>query len=108
MKKLRLWILLSSLFISHNIWAEHSFDTGQVARIYATPQGAIALKLNGGFPNAIKTDQCPINNGWAGLNTSEPVLQSVIIAAKSSGQPLTVSIKGCEGKWFKIREIYMN
>lgn len=88
--------------------AGSSQDKGVVSRVYVIPQGAIALKLKNGFPNAIETAQCPENNGWAGINASDPVLKSAILTAKTTGSPLTVNIIGCEGAWFKILNIYMD
>ncbi|PNQ53596.1 hypothetical protein C1141_20435, partial [Vibrio agarivorans] len=84
-----------------------STDSNQVHRVYVTPDGAIALQLKGGFPRANEAKQCPGNNGWAGLRTGDPVLKSVIIAAKSSGQSLTVTTLGCEGAWIKILNLYL-
>ncbi|PAJ71624.1 hypothetical protein CJF42_25735 [Pseudoalteromonas sp. NBT06-2] len=102
------YILLAVLLAFSGGALAYSQDTEGVSRVFVTPQGSIALQLKGGFPKAIETNQCQTNNGWAGLKTSDPVLKSVIIAAKSSGQKLTVTIEGCEGTWFKIKDLYMN
>ncbi|MCE9687760.1 hypothetical protein LZP73_16390 [Shewanella sp. AS16] len=88
--------------------ADYSQDIGEVSQVFVNPQGAIAIKLKNGFPNAVQTKQCEGNNGWAGLSESDAVLKSVIIVAKSSGQILTVTIDGCNGGWFKIRDLYLN
>ncbi|WP_104401911.1 hypothetical protein [Vibrio penaeicida] len=86
----------------------YSQDTNTVGKIFANPNGAIALQLNGGFPNAIRSNQCPGNNGWAGVATSDGVIKSMILTAKASGHKLTVTIQGCEGGWFKIKDLYLN
>lgn len=96
--------------LSFQALANHSEDTGEVSRVFVNPQGAIALKLKNGFLNAEKSNQCSATNrnGWAGLSNADPVLKSVIIAAKSSSQTLTVTIEGCNGGWYKIKDLYLN
>lgn len=86
----------------------YSQDTGTISRVYVSPAGAIAFKLESGFPKAIETNQCANSNGWAGLDSSAPVLKSAILAAKAAGNTVTATIEGCEGTWFKIKDIYIN
>lgn len=101
------YLYLFALLFSSYTFASYSQDTGIVSQVYVSPNGAIALKLKGGFPNATSSVQCENNNGWAGLKLADPVIQSVIIAAKTSGQNLRVTISGCEGRWFKIIDLYL-
>jgi hypothetical protein len=103
-----LFVIIGLCLMSSKVFAGYSQDEGEVTRIYVSPQGAIALQLKNGFPNAKSTNQCPQNNGWAGLSTADSVLKSVIITAKSTGQELTVTVEGCNGAWFKIKDIYLN
>ncbi|TRY33403.1 hypothetical protein [Aliiglaciecola sp. M165] len=100
-------ILFLSLLFSFHVYASYSQDSGIVSQVYVNPNGSIALKLESGFPNALSSNQCENNNGWAGLSASDPVVKSVIIAAKTSGQTLKVTIEGCEGRWFKIKDLYL-
>jgi hypothetical protein len=55
------------------------------------------------YVNAVASNQCPSNNGWAGHAEADPVLKSAILAAKASGIQVTVTIDGCLGRWFKIK-----
>ena len=103
-----LFVVIGLFLMSSKAFAGYSQDSGEVTRVYVTPHGAIAFQLKNGFPNANSTNQCPGNNGWAGLSTSDSVLKTVIITAKSSGQTLTVALEGCNGDWFKIKSIFLN
>lgn len=94
------------LFASTSVFG-YSQDTGNVSRIYVTPGGSIAFKLQGGFPNAVETSQCLNNNGWAGHFTADPVLKSAILTAKATGYSIIVTLEGCEGRWFKVKDIYI-
>ena len=86
----------------------YSQDTGKISRIFVNPAGAIAFKLEHGFPKAVETNQCSTNNGWVGLGSSDPVVKSAILAAKAAGDTVTATIDGCEGTWFKLKDIYIN
>ena len=105
-----IFAFISILIVTLEVVAAPSYskDSNQVHRVYVTPDGAIALQLKGGFPKANEAKQCPGNKGWAGLRIADPILKSVIIAAKSSGQRLTVTTQGCEGAWIKILDLYLN
>ncbi|BDU40662.1 hypothetical protein VINI7043_05025 [Vibrio nigripulchritudo ATCC 27043] len=101
-------LLSASLsFLGSASAASYSQDTNTVKKVFANPNGAIALQLDGGFPNAIRANQCSRNNGWAGLSKSDDVIKSTILTAKASGMKLTVTIEGCEGSWFKIKDLYL-
>ena len=100
--------LIITLFSIHSHAETFSADTSKVERIFASTEGSIAVRLNGGFPQANADKQCPGNNGWAGIVVSDGVIKSTIIAAKASGQTLTVVTNGCEGDWLKINNLYLN
>ncbi|TQV74920.1 hypothetical protein FLL45_08145 [Aliikangiella marina] len=106
------FILITMLLISQNICAsEFSQDTGKVANLYVTPGGTIAFKLSGGragIPNAVAKFSCTTNGGWIGHETMKPIFESAILAAKTAGNEITVTIDGCEGGWFKVKDIYFN
>ena len=87
--------------------AIYSQDTGIIEKMYTNASGDIAITLQGGFQNAITTQQCPTNIGWAGNYSASNILKAALIAAKSSGLKITVTTAGCEGSsWFKIIDIY--
>ncbi|MDW6005373.1 hypothetical protein [Vibrio mangrovi] len=101
-------LLIGALFFStYGNAASYSQDTGSVSQVYVSPSGSIALLLQGGYPNAVSSRQCPSSNGWAGVSNADGAFKSVILAAKTSGQKLTVTINGCEGGWFKIQDLYL-
>lgn len=84
-------------------------DTGKVGRLYVQSTGAIAIQLDSGFTNATAASQCPSASGWAGHLSADAVLKSVLIAAKSTGQTIAVTVDGCETTgWFKIVDVYVN
>jgi len=86
----------------------YSSDTGKVTRVFVNPAGAIAVQIEGGFQHAVADEQCVSNNGWAGHGNADSVLKSAILAAKASGQSITVTTEGCNGGWFKIKDLYIN
>ena len=94
----------------HGYAFAYSQDTGTISQLYATPGGAIALKLSNGFVHANETGQCLANNGFAGLSATNAsaYFKDALLAAKSFGKQVTVSISGCEGSWFKISDVYIN
>lgn len=102
------FLFITTLFSVHSYAAALSADTGTVERVFASTEGSIAVRLNGGFPQANADNQCPGNNGWAGIQVSDGVIKSTIIAAKASGQTLTVITNGCEDGWLKIKHLYLN
>ncbi|CAK3815776.1 MULTISPECIES: hypothetical protein [Vibrio] len=102
-----IFLLIITLFSVHSYATTLSVDSGKVERIFASTEGSIAVSINGGFPQANADKQCPGNNGWAGINVSDGVIKSTIIAAKASGQTLTVVTGGCEDSWLKIKHLYL-
>lgn len=95
------------ILISTNAFATYSQDSGQVSEVFVNASGSIALKLKDGFPKAISSGQCTVNNGWAGLSEAAPILKSTILTAKVSQLKLVVTIEGCNGAWFKIKDLYL-
>ena len=102
------YFLLTILVLLSNLSFAYSTDTGIVTRIYTSPNGAIAFQIEGGFVNAEGAGQCENNNGWAGITQSDPVLKSLILAAKVSKSIVKVDLEGCNGSWFNIVGIYLN
>ncbi len=90
----------------------YSQDSGTITSMYVSQAGSVAVKLDGGFPNASSQNQCATanTNGWSGNSSADPVLKSALLAAKSSKQPVVVTTLGCEGggTWYKIIDIYIN
>ena len=88
--------------------AGYSQDSGLITQIFATPEGAIALNLDNGFPNAKAAGQCAASDGyWAGIVTADPVFKATLLMAKSKGYRVVVTTLGCEGGWFKIMDVYV-
>lgn len=85
-----------------------SQDSGRIAQLFATPDGAIAIALDNGFPNAIAAQQCPAGDGqWAGVATSNAAFKGALMLAKSAGSQIVVTTLGCEGSWLKIIDVYV-
>jgi hypothetical protein len=94
----------------HGYAAAYSQDTGTISQLYATPSGAIALKLKNGFINANATGQCLTSNGFAGLSpaNASAYFKDALLAATSFNKQVMITISGCEGSsWFKISDIYI-
>lgn len=109
MKKLSTCLfLLLPLLSFHLQAASYSQDNGVISRVFVSAEGAVAAQLKGGFPRANSDNQCPENNGWAGLRMADNTIKSAILAAKTANLSVTITIEGCEGPWFKIKDIYLN
>lgn len=88
--------------------AGYSQDFGRIVELFANTNGAIALRMDTAFPNAIASNQCPAGDGmWAGISTADPIFKATLLMAKSKGSPVVVTINGCEGGWFKIIDVYV-
>lgn len=99
--------LLAILAILNTSYAfAYSQDTGKVGTIYTSLDGGISFTLVGGFVNAIATNQCPSNIGYAGNASASNVFKAALMTAKGSDLPITVTISGCEGSWFHVLDIY--
>jgi len=103
MKKLILLLLL----FSSSSFANYSVDTGKIKSVFVNPNGAIAVTLTNGFPNAKKSDQCPNSNGWAGLGNSANIFKSALLSAKATQDNVKIVIEGCEGGWYRIKDVYI-
>ncbi|MCG9598923.1 hypothetical protein L1D15_19705 [Vibrio sp. Isolate25] len=103
MKKrlLALWLISSSTF------AGSSMDVGTIKGVFVKPNGTIAVSLQQGFPNAKTSGQCENSNGWAGLGTSENIFKSALLSAKATQDTVKIVIEGCEGGWYRIKELYI-
>ncbi|MDO6708527.1 hypothetical protein [Photobacterium sp. 1_MG-2023] len=108
MKYLALTLLTTICFQVSAATHTYSQDNGVISRVYINPEGAIAVQLKQGFPKAKSDNQCPDGNGWAGLRMADNAIKSAILAAKSATISVTITTEGCEGAWFKIRDIYLN
>jgi len=102
------YLLVTTLLTLSATCYGYTTDSGKISRVYVNPKGAIALQLDNGFPNANSNNECPSNHGWAGLAETDPVMKSAILAAKASGQSITVRLEGCIGVWIKIMDMYLN
>ena len=99
--------ILLTASTSTAIAADYSQDTGIITKLYASAYGGIAVQIDTGFVDAITDNQCPTNNGWAGNNSADSVLKSAILAAKTTGEPITITTLGCDGGWIKIVDVYL-
>lgn len=88
--------------------APYAQDKGRIASLYTGANGSIAITLDGGYPNAVATGQCPTSNGFAGTVTGDKALKAALMMAKATGAAITVTTLGCEtgGRWFKVADIY--
>lgn len=101
--------IFSVVFLeSMAIAAPYTQDTGKIKTLFVSAGGAIAITLDGGFPNARTGGQCAAANDFAGFATADPALKSALIAAKAAQQSITVTVAGCSGGWFNIADIYIN
>lgn len=89
-------------------------DTGIITSLYVTTSGAIAIKLNNGFPQSYGDGQCAgaSLNGFGGNSSiTDPLMKSVLLTAKAAQQSITVTVVGCDSgntNWFKITDVYVN
>ena len=83
-------------------------EEGVISELYIDEAGNIAVKLNGGYPTA--SGECPGNNGWAGNTSADPTMKSALLAAKATGNTVSLSISGCDSvssTWLKINAVYV-
>jgi hypothetical protein len=86
-------------------------DSGKITNIFVSPTGSIAFKVNNGregIPNAVAVYSCSSGGGWIGHNSADPVLKSAVLAAKAANMDIVITIEGCEGDWFKVKDMYIN
>lgn len=106
------WSALAMVFglaLTPNVYAAYSQDVGKIAELYVNDSGNIAVRLDGGFPNAIAAGQCSIGYGWAGRVAANSTLKAALLAAKSTGSSVTITTLGCEtgSDWLKILDVYI-
>ena len=85
-------------------------DTGKITDIFVSQNGSLAIKVNGGrqgIPNATKKFNCTSGGGWVGLSNPHSIIVSAIMTAKTTKEEVVVTIGGCEGGWFKIKDMYI-
>ena len=96
------------LALSVSALASEGNDVGVITMLYVDVNGSIAVQLNGGFPNATSTGQCPTSNGYAGSTVADPALKAFLMMAKATGQSVQIVTQGCDGggSWWKITAAY--
>lgn len=85
-------------------------DTGKITDIFVSQNGSLAIKINSGkqgIPNAAKKFNCTSGSGWVGLSNPHSIIVSAIMTAKTTKEEVVVTIDGCEGGWFKIKDMYI-
>ena len=102
-------VLLNPLF-AH---AAYSSDTGKIIAFYSSASGHVAVRLDGGTPNANAANQCPDNNTWIGLapSSTDAGIKSALLAAKMAGSSVTLITVGCAttgSQWLGLKDIYIN
>jgi len=100
----------SSTGVSTFSASQYVQDSGRIEKIYLAGESTIAVRLDGGFPNATATGTCPTASYWAGKLTAEKSLIASLMSAKASGQKVTMGISGCDGNggWFRISDLYLS
>ena len=93
------------LIMSSSVFA--GGERGIISELYADADGNIAVKFEGGFPNAEAANKCPNYTGWAGNRAVAPILKSTLLSAKASRSTITLAISGCDGGWLKINAVYV-
>jgi len=98
-------LAMSQIALPASAWIQ---DTGVITEMYVSASGSVAVKLTGGFPNAVADGQCPSYNGWAGVaSTVDPNMKASLLMAKISESPVVLTISGCQGAWMKIVDMYV-
>lgn len=101
-------VLLGSAGVS-TASGQASQDAGRISELYVNAPGAIAVQLDSGFPNASAANQCPTNNGWAGVDAAiNPSLKAALLLAKATNSNVIVSTQGClGGAWLNVVDVYL-
>ena len=107
-KKLKYLLIYIMLFSMSSVEAASS-DEGTISQMYVSASGNVAIQLTNGFSNSIANNECPGFNGWAGNTAADPMLKSALLAAKSSGSNVMLTISGCMAGtvWLKIIAAYI-
>ena len=103
-------VAFAAAMLSWSVMAQtgYSQDTGQIAELFTSQTGAIAIRLSTGYKNAIAAGQCPSSDGtWAGLTAPNPAIKAALMLAKAQNSTVTITTLGCEGGWLKIMDMYV-
>src|SRR3954454_18860071 len=82
-------------------------DTGKIVQLYTSPSEALAIRLDGGFPNAKRSFTSCQSAIWAGFAGPKSAMTMALLSAQASGGQVTIAINGCMGAWFNILDIYV-
>src|SRR4051812_20798986 len=82
-------------------------DTGKIVQLYTSPSESVAIRLDGGFPNAVRSFTGCQSAVWAGFVGSKSAMTAALLSAQASGGQVTIAINGCLGAWFNILDIYV-
>jgi hypothetical protein len=108
LKKITLLLFAASMTLCTMAHAAYSQDSGRIVQLFANTQGAVAIVLDAGYPNAIAAKQCLAGDGgWAGVTTADPIFKATLLMAKQKGSVVVVTTEGCESGWLKIIDIYV-
>jgi hypothetical protein len=103
-------VAIVGVFLSWSVMAQagYSQDSGQIAELFTSQNGAIAIRLSNGYKNAIAAGQCPSSDGsWAGLVAPNSSIKAAIMLAKAQNSTVVITTLGCEGAWLKIMDMYV-
>lgn len=107
-----LFLAVSILTLSSfSAFAAFSADSGKIIALYVSSGGNIAIRLDGGTPNANAANQCPNYNGWVGVATADATFKAALLAAKTTGAPVTIITEGCSPAspaWLGLKDVYVN
>jgi len=103
-------VALAAAILSWSAMAQtgYSQDSGQVAEVFASQTGAMAIRLSNGYKNAMAAGQCAASDGtWAGLAAPNSSIKAAIMLAKAQNSTVVITTLGCEGGWLKIMDMYV-
>ena len=98
----RLCVLIACL-LSMSAFS-YTRQAAKISEFYVRDNGDIAIKLQGGFSDAVK-QECPSNNGYAGIRDSEPLIKSFILAQYAANREVHIGVSGCSGAWLRILDV---
>ena len=94
------WVLAGLIFFACSSSA-YEQQTARIDEIYFHENGSIALKLDGGFSDAMKAE-CESFNGYAGSRTADDILKAFLLAQYAAEKEVKLGVDGCDGAWLKI------
>ena len=80
---------------------------GTIKEIFVSQNGSIALRLSEGIPQETITLECPSANGYAGSSTSDPLMNSALLAAYTAKKKVKLCLTGCDGAWIKVTCVFV-